>query len=292
MMEPVEARLLVDCRNELAEGIQWNAETERLYWTDILGRTLWSCDENGGGLTTTPFQKRIGCFAFTGDGRLLIAFEDGLARFDPETGVVDWLLDVETAIPSTRMNDGRCDREGRFVFGGVDEEGLRPLSAVYRYDGRSLEQLFDGVGCANSIAFSPDGERMYFADTAGKQIDAIDYNNSDEAMRRPFATLSETEGRPDGSCVDRAGNLWNAQFNGACVQQFDPSGNRGARVTVPVSQVTCVCFGGTNLDRLFITTAREHFTEEQATAEPTAGGIFVASVDAKGLPEQRFLGAR
>ena len=290
MADSIRADLLVDCRNTLAEGIQWNVQRQRLYWTDILGRALWSCDEQGGETRTVTFEKRIGCFAFTEDERLLIAFEDGLAFYEPVSGGLHWIADIEPEQPTTRLNDGRCDRSGRFVFGGVDESGLRPLSAVYRYDGERVEKLFGDVGCANGIAFSPEGARLYFADTSGKTIEMFDYGGPDAADRTPFVTLTDEEGRPDGSCVDSQGNLWNAQFNGARVQQFHPDGSRGIRVDLPVSQVTCACFGGADLDKLFITTARENFTPEQAAAEPTAGGIYRADVGIEGLPEQQFTG--
>lgn len=293
MNRRIRAELLVDCRNTLAEGIQWHPGQARLYWTDILGRSLWSCDAEGGSVETRGFDKRIGSFAFRPDDRILLALEDELALFDPDGGSLTSLVPVEADEPRTRMNDGRADRRGRFVFGGVDEHGLKPYSAVYRFDGRRLTRLFDGVGCANGIAFSPDGARMYFADTAGKTIERISYER-DGALgaQRTFATLDADEGRPDGSCVDAEGGLWT--FNGARVQRFLPDGTRDIRVDLPVSQVTCACFGGAQLDRLYITTARETFTDEQAAAEPTAGGIFVAEVGTafgvRGLPEERFTG--
>ena len=289
----IEATLLVDCRNTLAEGIQWHGGHERLYWTDILGRTLWSCDADGGAVEKTGFDKRVGSFAFCTDGRILTALEDELALFDPEHGALTTLAPVEADEWRTRLNDGRVDRQGRFVFGGVDEHGMKPFSAVYQYNGVRVSQLFDGVGCANGIAFSPDGARMYFADSAGKTIERISYETDGVlGARRTFATLTAEEGSPDGSCVDAEGALWNAQYNGARVQRFLPDGTRDIRVDLPVSQVTCACFGGPDLDRLYITTARENFTEDQAAAEPNAGGIFVAEVGAafgvKGLPEERF----
>lgn len=295
MNRRIKAELLVDCRNTLAEGIQWHPGHGRLYWTDILGRALWSCDAEGGAVETRRFAKRIGSFAFCIDDRILLALEDELALFDPDDGSLTTLAPVEADEPRTRMNDGRVDRAGRFVFGGVDEHGLKPFSAVYQFNGVRVSRLFDGVGCANSIAFSPDGARMYFADTSGKTIERISYE-SDGVLgaRRTFVTLEADEGSPDGSCVDAEGALWNAQFNGARVQRFLPDGTRDIRVDLPVSQITCACFGGPELDRLYITTARENFTDAQAAAEPTAGGIFVAEVGTafgvKGLPEERFAG--
>ena len=289
----VTAELLLDCRCELAEGIQWHADEARLYWTDIHGRALWRCGADGGGAERRPFDKRLGSFAFAEDGWILCAFEDGLAALDDFFAEPQPLVAVEADRATTRLNDGRCDRQGRFVVGGIDEDGLRPLSSVHRYspDG-TLETLFDGVGCANGLSFSPDGSAMYFADSVGKSIFRFTYALQDLGPRLPFAELSAEEGNPDGSCVDAEGGVWNAQFNGFRVQRFLPDGRRGRRVDLPVRQVTCACFGGDDLDRLYITTGRERFTSEDARSEPTAGGIFVADPGVLGLPEARFGGRR
>ncbi|MBO6562548.1 MAG: SMP-30/gluconolactonase/LRE family protein [Nisaea sp.] len=294
MPDTVRARLLLDCRNILAEGIQWHAEQRKLYWTDIHGRALWSCNADGGAAEKIAFPKRIGSFAFTERDTILLAHEDGLAHFDPATGRLTELLEVEPEIPSTRLNDGRCDREGRFIFGGLDEESLRPLSAVYSYGaGKNPRLLIGDVGCTNSLCFSPGGEDMYFADSANRKIFRYAYERKSgtPSGRTVFAELSGTDGAPDGSCVDAEGAVWNAQFEGGCVQRFLADGTRDIRVELPVSQVTLACFGGDNLDRLYIATAREGFTAERERMQPTAGGIYVADLDGiRGLPEERFRG--
>ncbi|WP_420405173.1 SMP-30/gluconolactonase/LRE family protein [Nisaea sp.] len=295
MPEAVRARLLLDCRNILAEGIQWNAEHKKLYWTDIHGRSLWSCNADGSGVEKIDFQKRIGSFAFTEQDGILLAQEDGLAHFDPVAAQLTELLEIEPDRPSTRLNDGRCDRDGRFVFGGLDEESLRPLSAVYSYGGGDTSQrLIDEVGCTNSLCFSPDGETMYFADSSGHKIFSFAYERKSGTLsgRAIFAELSGMEGAPDGSCVDAEGAVWNAQFEGGCVQRYLADGTRDIRVEVPVSQVTLACFGGDELSSLYIATGREGFSAERERAQPTAGGIFVAELDGiRGLPEARFRGA-
>jgi len=297
-MPELAAELLLDCRNTLAEGIQWHPERQRLFWTDIHGKALWCCDAEGGAVEMVEMPERVGSFAFLADGsRILLALESGLAVYDPKVGDLLRLGDIESERPTTRLNDGRCDRQGRFVFGGIDEDGLKPISAVYRYGGGAeLHKIIDGVGCTNSIAFSPDGGHLYVADTPTRTIRRYVYPEDDAPLGEAvvFAELDEGDGFPDGSCVDAEGRLWNGRFNGARVQAYDPDGGLGPAVTLPVSQVTCCCFGGEELDRLFISTGREHFTPEQEAAEPVAGGIFVADVgaafDAQGLIETRFLG--
>ena len=296
MTQDLDAALLLDCRCELGEGIQWRGDTQRLYWTDIHGKRFWSCDAEGGAAVTVDLPERLGSFAFDPAGAILAAFESGLFRVDPATWRRERLSDFEPDRPSTRYNDGRCDRQGRFLAGGMNEDGLKPSSSLTRYGAAAgvetlgVETLAAGIGCSNAIAFSPDGRRLYFADTPTRTIRAYDYDPAGGPLgrRAVFAEMAEDEGFPDGACVDAEGRLWNAQFNGARVQCFTADGERRTRVRLPVPQVTCCCFGGPALDRLYITTARENMSEEDVAAAPLSGSLFVAEPGATGLEEVRF----
>ena len=286
----MKAELLVDAQCTLAEGIQWRIDQQRLWWTDIHGFALWSCDGEGGSVKRHQTPERLGSFAFDPAGHLLCAFESGLFRWDLEGDRLDRLTDFEPTHPTSRMNDGRCDRQGRFVAGGIDEDGLKPTSSVMRYGAGRAETILTGIGCTNSICFSPDEQWMYFADTPTVQIRRYAYEP--ETMRLGgfdlFFDGQNVGGFPDGSCIDRDGAVWNARFNGGCVQQILPDGSIGQRISVDAPQVTCACFGGERLDRLFITTARENMSEQDIAAHPHSGGIFVAEPGAVGLPEDRF----
>src|SRR5690606_19599409 len=171
----------------------------------------------------------------------------------PASGRRDLLAAVQPDTVSTRMNDGRCDPAGRLIAGGIDEDGVKPIAEVLSFDGTAAKTLISGVGCSNSIAFSGDGRRMYFADSPTRQILAYAYDPATGVLgeRRVFAVLSPDEGVPDGSCVDAEDGLWNARYGGACVQRYLPDGTPDLRVDLPVSNVTCACFGGANLDKLF-----------------------------------------
>ncbi len=59
---------------------------------------------------------------------------------------------------------------------------------------------------------------------------------------------------------------------------------------MPVPMVTSLAFGGKNLDKLFVTTARLSMTDAQIKAAPLSGGLFVLDVACKGLPETSFCG--
>ncbi|MCW9034930.1 MAG: SMP-30/gluconolactonase/LRE family protein [Rhodospirillales bacterium] len=289
-MTELQAQLLVDCKNNLGEGVQWSVPDQRVYWTDINWNKLYSCDEDGGDVVIVETPERLGSFAFDPKGKILAAFETGLFRFDPVTGQADRLSTFEPDIENTRLNDGRCDRDGRFICGGYNETTADRITSVHSYDGDEVRTIIEDIKCTNSICFSNDGTRMFFTDTPTKKIYAYDYNRSTGELgkRSLFATLNDDEGMPDGSCVDAEDGLWNAQYRGSRVQRFLPDGSRDIVVRLPVSSVTCACFGGKNLDRLFITSANQKLTEEQLEQQPTAGGLFYIDPGVKGREEDRF----
>lgn len=290
MSEIIEAELLLQPECLLGEGIQWREDLSRLFFTDILGARLLSCDAAGGALREWRTPERLGSFAFDPEGAVLAAFESGLFRWDLESGRIERLTEFEPHLPSTRHNDGRCDRQGRFLVGGVDEEGLRPLSSLTRYDGEGVETLLEGIGCSNALAFSPDGTVMYHADTPTRRINAYPYAPGSGALgaARLFAETATAGAAPDGACVAADGALWSAEFNGSGVQEYRPDGARGRRIAVDAPQTTCCCFGGPDLDILFIITAREHMGPAEIEAAPKSGGLFAARPGATGLPETRF----
>ncbi|MEM7523996.1 MAG: SMP-30/gluconolactonase/LRE family protein [Pseudomonadota bacterium] len=285
----MKADLLVDAKCVLGEGVQWNGAQGRLWWTDIHGRALWSCDADGGDVATVPTIERLGSFAFDPDDNLLAAFESGLFRWDLDRDRLERLTDFEPTHPTSRMNDGRCDRRGRFVAGGIDEDGLKQTSSLIRFENRA-EVLETGIGVANSICFSPDGRWMYFADTPTKTIRRYPYDPDTGAIgaAEPFHTVADRTGFPDGSCVDAEGALWNARFWGGRVQRILADGTPDATIMVDAPQVTCACFGGPDLDRLYITTARENMSEDDVSAAPLSGGLFIAEPGVTGLPEDRY----
>ena len=95
-----------------------------------------------------------------------MALEDGFHLLDLATGATRRLAEVQHKAPSMRMNDGRTDRQGRFVAGSMvlgrhDRDG-----AFYRLEKEgSATRLFDGIALANTTCFSPDGRTLYYADS-------------------------------------------------------------------------------------------------------------------------------
>jgi len=289
------AALLVDSKCTLGEGATWCAQTGRFYWTDIEGSRLWRYDPRDGRSTSWAMPERLATFALCADPHfLLLGLASHLAFFDLATGETRHIVDVEPGL-NTRVNDGRCDRQGRFVFGTKDEGSpLQAIGGFYRLNrDLTLERLpLPAPAISNSIAFSPDGATMYYCDSPTREIRACDYRaDGGIANDRLFTRLADASGEPDGSTVDRDGGLWNAQWGGGRVVRYGADGVETERVEVPTVQPSCVALGGAQLGTLYITSARVGLDAAALAGDSRAGGVFIATPARRGLPEPVFLGA-
>jgi L-arabinonolactonase len=287
------AELLLDCRNLHGEGIFWNAEDRRVWWTDINGSHLWWFEpaSRASGLIATP--DRVCCFAPRRQGGFIVAFAKSVAFFDPVTGETERFHSFEPDKPETRLNDGRTDRQGRFIAGGMNEGSGAGKSTVIRVDpNRAVTTILNGIGCANSTCFTPDGRQMYFADTFVDEIWVYDYDGTTGTPSNPrlLADFKDEPGGPDGSCVDAEGAVWNAEWEGRRVVRVLPDGTIDRIVEVPVIKPTCCAFGGPELDTLYITTSRLQMTPEQLALEPSAGSLFAFKPGVRGVVDTPFAG--
>ncbi|SEJ71766.1 SMP-30/gluconolactonase/LRE family protein [Paraburkholderia diazotrophica] len=291
----VQAALLVDSKCALGEGATWDARGGFFYWTDIEGARLWRYDPRDGRSTFWSMPERLSTFALCADPHyMLLGLASRLAFFDLATGQIEHIVDVEAGM-NTRVNDGRCDREGRFVFGTKDEASpVQPVGGFYRLNhDLSLERLpLPSPAISNSIAFSPDGATMYFCDSPTREIRACDYHADGRVSNeRLFAKLTDETGEPDGSTVDSEGGLWNAQWGGRRVVRYDAGGVETERIDVPTAQPSCVALGGAQLGTLYVTSARVGLDAKALAADTLAGGVYVATQGRRGLPEPVFNGS-
>lgn len=296
-MSGIAARSVLDAGNVLGEGILWCPRAQALYWTDIQASTLWRHRPFDGATDTWPMPERLGSFALCEDDDwLLLGLATRLSFFHLPSGALEPLCDVEAELP-TRLNDGACDREGRFVFGTLHEprEGgpKKPVGSFYRLNADlSLHRLDLGhVAISNSLAFSPDGRTMYFCDSPKRVIRRCTYSvegNVDNA--EDWIDLRDIEGEPDGSTVDAEGGLWNAQWGMGRVVRYRADGRQDLVVSVPARQPTRPALGGAALDTLYITSARDGLSAQALREDPQAGHLFSAAPPVRGLPEPRFAG--
>jgi sugar lactone lactonase YvrE len=190
-----------------------------------------------------------------------------------------------------RMNDGRTDRQGRFVAGSMvmgrhDQDG-----GFYRLerDG-SATHLFGGIALANATCFSPDGRTLYYADSFSDTVSAAEYDPATGALgrRRALFNTRQHGSAPDGATVDAEGNLWIALVQASKIGCFRPNGELLLLLDVPTPYPTCPCFGGPNLDVLYVTSIRNS-GNLMRSEHPNAGAILaLRGLGARGLPEVLF----
>lgn len=282
-----QAELAVDSRCELGEGPQWHANSERLYWCDILGKRLhWhspATAESGHYL----LDQKVSLAAPLDDGGMLLVGEHSLTRFNPDSGIATHFADFEADNPVTRSNDARVDRHGSLWLSTMGKQAEPNAGSLYRLHRGKLEKLRTGLTIPNALCFSPDGTAAYFTDTPTGMVMrwALDDQGwpIDEPM--PFADFSNHTGNPDGAVMDSQGCLWLALWGAGQVVRLNAQGQVIGRVDLPTSQPSCPAFAGADLKTLYITTAHEGFTPDQLAQEPDAGALFSVQLDIAGLAE-------
>ncbi|HWA91048.1 MAG TPA: SMP-30/gluconolactonase/LRE family protein [Rhizomicrobium sp.] len=288
-MDPVET---IAVGNTLGEGIHWDVATQSAWWTDIQEKRIHRYDPAARKLDAFAMPERVGAFALMERGdRIVAALESGFALVDLKGGAPEWLGRPDAAVPGLRFNDGRVDRQGRFWAGTMEEiEPRAGLGNLYSVgpDG-SVARRESGIAISNGLAWSPDGARMYFADSPLRTIYCYDFDTASGQIsnRRVFARTPDGA-HPDGAAVDSLGFLWSAHWGAGRIVRYRPDGTVDRALDVPVSQPTCVAFGGPDLDLMFVTSARDGLSAQALANETGAGNVFVYKMDVKGLPDRRY----
>lgn len=285
---------IVDLKPSLGEGPVWDAETARLWWIDSTDGRVFRNSADGADIHVWDAREKIGSMALFADAEsLLLAQQTGLYRYDLTTDQRTLIIDPEPDLPRNRLNDGKVDPVGRFVFGSMDTMEEEASGKLYRLDpDLSLHVLDEGIVCSNGPCFSPDGKTLYFADTWSGDIWAYDYDPStgDASNRRVFATVDTSDGGAvDGMTVDADGFVWQAHVYGGKLKRYDPDGTIERVIEMPVLKVTCPAFGGEDLDRLYVTTMARPPLPRFPEDGPDRGALFVIDdLGIRGLQIPRF----
>ena len=268
----LKAERVLASGDELGECPIWDERMNALWWVDIHGRAVKRYD--GDNVRIMPMPEMPGSIALRREGGMLVALESGVFLLGTEAPQL--LVRPPEHAAGLRFNDGRCDRAGRFWVGTLAEPDFPSRGVLYRVERDGSCRAFrTGIQVPNSIAWSPNGRTMYFADSPRRKIWAFDYaiDSGEISKERVFA--SPHPGFPDGSCVDAEGCLWNAEWGARRVVRYSPAGKIDRIVEVPAEKPSCCCFGGAQLDTLYITTADR-------------AGLFALAPGVKGLAESRF----
>lgn len=298
--------------NELGESPFWHPDEQTLYWLDIPGRKILRANVFMGTVESWPMPSEPGCMAPAARGGLVIALRDGIYRATDWGGPLALVQKFDHDTSTTRFNDGKADTLGRFWAGTIFEPRTSAEAALFSIDCRGVignqaplvsRQAGDAT-TANGIAWSPDAKTVYWADTPRHVIRAWNWDANTNAMsaERVFkqfplkpagwaygaADAAAYTGRPDGATVDIQGNYYVAMFEGQRVLKLSPEGEVLATLHLPAQCPTMPCFGGADLQTLFVTTARHNRSAQELADFPNSGCVFSTRVDVPGLPVNFF----
>ncbi|NLW21424.1 MAG: SMP-30/gluconolactonase/LRE family protein [Clostridiales bacterium] len=289
-MKHYQAERLFEMTMKLGEGPLWDVQEQALYWVDIPEGRVWRHDPGEGSHSTVALGRSVGMCALAREGGLVVALEDSIELVHQGERTV-LAGGVEPDKPGNRFNDGKCDPAGRLLVGTMGTDGTPGAGSLYSLTkGGPLRHLLGSVTVSNGIGFSPDNKHLYYVDTPSGHLWRFEYDldSGDISGRVALIDYTQEQGNFDGLCVDSEGMIWVAHWDGYQVSRWDPgTGKKIGQVEVPAPLVTSCCFGGRDLDTLYITTARG-WDEEQIARYPLSGALFALRPGVSGMEMARF----
>lgn len=248
-----------------AEGPVWFGDAGCLLFSDIPNNRILRWSEDG---VTTYRQPSNYANGHTRDGQgRLISCEHGTRRVTRTEwdGSITVVADSYQGKRLNSPNDVIVAPDGAIWFSDphygimTDYEGAKaeqelPCSVYRVAPGGEIEAVITDMQGPNGLAFSPDGSRLYVADTGRmfssdpQHIRVYDMIGARPVNGRVFHVI--TPGCADGMRVDCDGNLWSSAADG--VHCIAPDGHLMGKILVP-EMVSNICFGGHSKHRLFIT---------------------------------------
>jgi L-arabinonolactonase len=287
----LDIRVAYPSQNIVGEIPLWHPVEQCLYWVDTRKPCLQRLNPDGS-VTIWPMPAHIGSYVFRKGGGVLAALQTGFATVDLDTGVVTPVLNPEPDMPENRLNDGRCDRRGRFWAGTRNVGVTEATGSLYRLDPDfTCSRMDSGFIVANGMAFSPDDSTLIFGDSTGETIYRydLDIDAGTLSNRRVFLRTHHLPWRIDGATFDSEGYYWCALIRDWSIGRFDPDGRLDRIVRLPVEHPTMCNFGGPNLDVLYVTSATFFLSAEQRAQQPRAGALFaIHGLGVTGVPEPLF----
>jgi sugar lactone lactonase YvrE len=289
---------------QLGESPFWHPLEQRLYWVDIVGKAIYRSGMESQTAESWALPSEPGCIAPVQGGGLVMALRCGIYWASDWQGNLQWLATLPYNPERVRANDGKCDARGRLWVGTVDAD-KQGRAALYCVDCSGLSPRVTchvtGANTANGLAWSPDNQTLYWADTAQHSVQQWDFDLAGATLfqQREWLRWSAKPtaweplqggyaGRPDGACVNHNGDYFVAMYEGQCIEQYNQAGALLERHSLPVLCPTMPCIGGEAMRTLFVTSARYGRSEEEQERYPDSGAIFYKQISTSGVPVAFF----
>ena len=274
----------------LGEAPLYNGNENAFYWSDIKDNKLYKYDLISQKVESFQFSKKITSFAFNENNKILATTNDGFEYLDLKTKKLKALIDPEKDLTQNRFNDGKCDANGRYFAGTMDDNEEEIRGSLYCLDGGKVEKKEKDLFISNGLAWNKDSTKFYLTDSPKRVIYVYDYDLKTTKMsnKKVFAKIDEKDGYPDGLCIDEEDCIWSAHWYGWKITRYRPDDTIERIIDMPVPKVTSCNFGGKDLKTLFITTASIDLSDEELKKAPLSGYTFMLDTDIKGVKANLF----
>ncbi|MGL1922529.1 MAG: SMP-30/gluconolactonase/LRE family protein [Hyphomicrobiales bacterium] len=288
-MKVLQAEALCKSKDLLGESPVWIAEENAIYWVDLTNGYV-NCYKNQKHQRFIVEDPITG-FSLHKEGGFICATNSGFSHLKIEGSTAKQILidPIFEHKADFRMNDCALDRQGRFWAGSLQIDNQQGIGngKIYCLENNNSESFLDGLVTQNGLAWSPSGDIMYVSDSHPTKAKIWQYDFCVEqgipTNKRLFATQAITDGRPDGATVDTDGCYWIAASDSGKILRLTPSGSIDAIIEVPTRNVTNICFGGSDLKSLYITSQIYKFPNDEA------GNLFVVDTPWQGISDTKYI---
>lgn len=290
----IESKLLYRCYDQTGEASTWFPSLDSFLWVDIDNGIMHQYNVNEKKVTDHFFPEVVtSIIPWKGhDEEVILTMKNRCIAYHIVNKTWLTLVDFTTLSPMFRTNDCKASPEGRIWCGIMHMKEHNGNASLYCVDNHSqITEVLTGQSIPNGLVWNKEGNRMYYADSGRRCIEeyAYDAKTGEITFLRTAVTVPEEYGVPDGMTIDANGNLWVAHWGGFGVYVWNPSnGELIDKISVPVPNVASCTFGGHDQKQLFITTAIDGLSEEEAAKYPLSGSLFVADVPNASAGENHY----
>lgn len=240
---------------KLAESPIYCEKSNELYWVDIIDKKLYFWNDNITNPVFYNFNTRPTSIGLTTQPDILfITLENSVGFFDKRNGKIENVL---SKIPSLnqgyRLNDGKVSPDGRsYLVGSMCEKGEPNKGQFFDI---SLDQsvIIRNVNThiSNGICWDKK-QNLFYANSTEKKIYRVSWDGIIDEMEW------EIEGEPDGSCMDRNGFMYNAEYDDSKISIYNTNTlKKEGEIMMPCKRPTCPTWGGKDRNILFCSSAMD-----------------------------------
>lgn len=289
----------------LGEGPHWDDKTQSLLFVDILSHTVYKWDSNSSKMESkTLDSNRASLIIPRESGGYVVSSSNRVETLDWDTGKTEVLGVLDNADTHV-LNDGKCDAVGRLWAGTVGknpiakkEDAAVGIGNLYLLDNKGVISLKkDKLTIANGLTWTNDNKTMFYIDSYASKVWSYDFDLASGVIKNEQVCIDFDDpdsadylGVPDGMTIDTEDKIWVACFGGGRVVRFDPENGKVLQtVDFPAKRITSCCFGGPNLDELYVTSSQFSMNDDEP--QEFGGSVFrVTGLGVKGLPANVFKG--